>query len=112
MDQVPLKLNIDQIGKRQRCTFLFPVIVVTICLFIISAVLSPTTRFKPSGPIAMCDDPNYDPMKGYCSFLKYQADKSVFYNFRVPNVKSLHKFIMSEMRPVLKTNNPDEVGKF
>lgn len=69
MDTVPLKLNIDQVGKRQRCVYLMPLIVSTICVFVLTSILSPQTTLNPSGPIDLCDDTEYNPDQGYCTFL-------------------------------------------
>jgi hypothetical protein len=87
------------------------VIIITICVFVITAILSPETNVEPNGPVALCDDPSYDPNKGFCSYLKYQSDKSVSFHYRLKDVKALHRYIKAELRPVLKTDNSEELGK-
>jgi hypothetical protein len=112
METVPLKLNIDQIGKRQRCAFLFPVIVITICMFVITAYISPDITIYHD-TYSSCSDPRYDPtVGGGCKYLQYDAHNLVKYEYRMLDMTSTDVYIKSSLRPVLMTNNLEEVGKF
>ena len=111
-EEFTLKLNIDQIGKRQRCFFILKILIITVCILLGCLFLSPKTTIDPSGPIQMCDDINYDTNKGYCTYLLSDKNLPVQYVFRLSNVSSLNKYILTDLRPILKTTSSEEQGKF